>query len=85
MTHSLKLGTPGCFQKSLLKLQIIEQLKLIDGDSVFAVQCRLGAADPAFYNEIIENIVSQYHDNSEKVTEVVGDELVRMVFKYSKL
>jgi len=87
MRTQTKLGHPGSFQKSLLKLQIIEQLKLIDGDSVFATQCRLGTADPAMHTQIIQDITDQMCDrNSYAGTEkLLGADLLYLIYKYNRL
>lgn len=87
MRTQTSLGTPGSFQKALLKLNIVEQLKLVDGDSVFATQCKLGAADPAMHDQVIQDITDQMCDpGSYQGTEnLLGVDLLRLIYKYNRI
>lgn len=87
MRTQTTLGQPGSFAKSLLRLQIIEELKLIDGDGLFATQCRIGAADPAMHTQIIQDITDQMCDpGSYRETEkALGEELLFLIYKYNRL
>lgn len=85
MKSTTTLGTPGSFARSLCKLQIIEALKLIDGDSVFATQCRIGAADPAMHGQVIQDIRDQMIDNYPLVEKMLGTDLLFLIYKYNRL
>lgn len=84
-THTT-LGTPGSFAKSLLKLQIIEALKLVTGDGFFACQCRLGASDPETHDMVISDITDQMCDPGSYIEteKALGADLLYLIFKYNR-
>lgn len=82
MKQTVSLGTKGSFGKALLRLRIIESMKLIEGDSIFAIQCRMGASDPANYDQIISDVWGQMGDNYSLVEGIIGTEITFMVSKY---
>lgn len=82
MKQTVSLGTKGSFGKALLRLRIIESMKLIEHDSVFAEQIRHGVADPATYDQIISDVWGQMGDNYSLVESIVGEDITFMVSKY---
>lgn len=81
-----KLGDMGSFGKSLLKLQIIERLKLLKGEGLFIQQCRLGANDPTMHDQVIRDITDQMSDpgSYQGTADALGEELLFLIFKYNK-
>lgn len=82
MRTTTTLGTPGSFAKSLLKLRLIESLKLVEHDSIFAHQIRHGVSSPATYDQIISDVNGQMNDNYTLVESIVGPDICFMVGKY---
>lgn len=68
--------------KGFEKLKIIQELMKVTGNSMLAMQVKIGVSDPVFHDEIIENMRQQLVDNPEATGMVIGIKAATLINNY---